>query len=361
MKKSMADIVLGTRIREESGDIAGLADSLAKYGLIHPVVVDEEGRLIAGGRRLEAAKRLGWTEIEVRTFGELSERQRREIELEENVRRKDLTEYERSKKIVELTEVARDVAKEEGEDFRAEVSRNQEIESDKSQEATIGEPPLMETPANPEHEKEFDVDADPAVGDFRSRRERNQEVPFGRPAKVGSYRDVSERTGFPIATLIEAKQHVDAVKEIPALEDQPKKAVIQAGRELAKIADPEQRKGYKEALNEHPNVVQFAQKPQDVMSAVEQRRKDSLQKNFDAIDEAFDTKTRMDKGMGLILRQKTKYNPERIPAVLQNYISCCPQRSDLEMAYENAEAVLQLLIPFRDRLKKLLTKPEVVK
>jgi ParB-like chromosome segregation protein Spo0J len=39
--------------------------------LIHPLLVDEL-QPIAGCRRLEAAKLLGWTRIEVRLFGELS-------------------------------------------------------------------------------------------------------------------------------------------------------------------------------------------------------------------------------------------------------------------------------------------------
>lgn len=332
-KCSIADIAVSERIREDMGNIRELAESMQRYGLIHPVVLDANRNLVAGGRRLEAARNLGWTEVEVRFLGELSDRERRYIELEENVRRKDLTEYERSQRLMELMEAVKEVAEEEAIGFAA-----QEIEAEfKFYKEVNGETCAEPAQVVPETGKR------------------------GPTLTPGSYRDVSQRTGIPVKTLQEAKQHVEAVQEIPALESQPKTAVIQAGRELKKIAEPEQRKEYKEALNEHPNVVQFAQKPQDVMNAVEQRRKDTLQKNFDAIDEAYDTKTRMDKGMGLILRQKTKYNPERIPEVLQNYISCCPQRSDLEMAYENAEAVLQLLIPFRDRLKKLLTKPEVVK
>ena len=41
-----------------------LADSISKVGLINPITVDQEYTLIAGLHRLEAARRLGWTEIE---------------------------------------------------------------------------------------------------------------------------------------------------------------------------------------------------------------------------------------------------------------------------------------------------------
>ena len=41
-----------------------LVESMAVVGLLNPISVDESNRLIAGNHRLEAAKRLGWTEIE---------------------------------------------------------------------------------------------------------------------------------------------------------------------------------------------------------------------------------------------------------------------------------------------------------
>jgi ParB/RepB/Spo0J family partition protein len=40
-----------------------LATSIAEVGLLHPIVVNPAGKLIAGERRLAAAKLLGWNEI----------------------------------------------------------------------------------------------------------------------------------------------------------------------------------------------------------------------------------------------------------------------------------------------------------
>lgn len=81
-------------------ELPPLAASIDRYGLIQPIVLDADNNLIAGGRRLMAYQQLGWPEIQVRRYGELSETERQEIELEENLRRKDLTEYERSKEMV---------------------------------------------------------------------------------------------------------------------------------------------------------------------------------------------------------------------------------------------------------------------
>ena len=54
------------RFRRELGDIGALADSIAEVGLLHPVVVTPDHRLIAGERRLEAMRKLGRTHVPVR-------------------------------------------------------------------------------------------------------------------------------------------------------------------------------------------------------------------------------------------------------------------------------------------------------
>jgi len=78
------------------GSIAALAKSMDTYGLIHPIVVRDDGMLVAGGRRLEAAKKLGWKSIPATPISELSDEELREIELEENIRREGLDSYEAS-------------------------------------------------------------------------------------------------------------------------------------------------------------------------------------------------------------------------------------------------------------------------
>src|SRR3990167_5914477 len=64
----LTGIVVGRRFREDMGDIASLAASIADVGLLHPIVVTPDGRLIAGTRRLEACRSLGWEEVPVTTI-----------------------------------------------------------------------------------------------------------------------------------------------------------------------------------------------------------------------------------------------------------------------------------------------------
>jgi N6-adenosine-specific RNA methylase IME4 len=61
----IAEICIGERHRRDLGDVDQLAASIAAVGLLHPVVTDAHGNLIAGQRRLEAYKVLGRTHIPV--------------------------------------------------------------------------------------------------------------------------------------------------------------------------------------------------------------------------------------------------------------------------------------------------------
>ena len=80
-------IQVGFRYRKDLGDLRVLAESIGDVGLLHPVVVTPEGRLIAGQRRLEACRLLGWTEVPV-TVVDLYQAARGEAH--ENFVRKDL-------------------------------------------------------------------------------------------------------------------------------------------------------------------------------------------------------------------------------------------------------------------------------
>lgn len=51
------------RVRQHHGDLTSLVESLATVGLLHPVIVNSDGVLVSGGRRVAAARHLGWTEI----------------------------------------------------------------------------------------------------------------------------------------------------------------------------------------------------------------------------------------------------------------------------------------------------------
>jgi len=83
------------RIRKDPGDIAPLENSIRKVGLLNPILVDEDHRLVAGYRRLTACRNIGRREIEVsviRFQGDLLKIL--EAEVDENLLRKDFTDEE---------------------------------------------------------------------------------------------------------------------------------------------------------------------------------------------------------------------------------------------------------------------------
>jgi ParB-like chromosome segregation protein Spo0J len=184
----ISEINVGTRRREDFGDIEGLAASIVKYGLFHPAIVDDKNNLVAGERRLVACISLGWTEIPCRLFRDLSEDERLEIELEENLQRKDLTPFEQSKNLVQISQVAEKIIQSE---FSG-ISRN------------------------------------------------NSEAKPGRPPKPVSEDKVAERIGVDRKTVSNAKQHVKAVETYPELKDSPQATAISTAKTLDSL--PPQRR-----------------------------------------------------------------------------------------------------------------------
>jgi N6-adenosine-specific RNA methylase IME4/ParB-like chromosome segregation protein Spo0J len=63
--RPITSIIVGKRHRRDLGDIAGLAASIDRTGLLHPIVITPDGKLIAGERRLDACKALGWKTVPV--------------------------------------------------------------------------------------------------------------------------------------------------------------------------------------------------------------------------------------------------------------------------------------------------------
>lgn len=98
----LTSITIGDRQRLDLGDLSDLVESMAKYGLIQPIVINQDKVLIAGGRRMAAAEHLGWTEIDVVYKETLSQAQLMEMELEENLRRKEMSWQERTLGIARL-------------------------------------------------------------------------------------------------------------------------------------------------------------------------------------------------------------------------------------------------------------------
>lgn len=113
------DIVVGERLRKDYGDLSDL-DTIGTVGLIQPLVLDRDSsgrhRLLAGGRRLSKLQELGHTKVYHGVTStpdkpgfvystELPEDVQREIELYENICRKQMVWQERVLAIAEIHEI----------------------------------------------------------------------------------------------------------------------------------------------------------------------------------------------------------------------------------------------------------------
>jgi ParB family chromosome partitioning protein len=90
------EVVIGARRRDKLGKVKVLATSIAAHGLIHPILLRGQ-TLVAGHRRLEACRLLGWKTIAARQVERMTDDELRAIELDENTARENLSDFAMSK------------------------------------------------------------------------------------------------------------------------------------------------------------------------------------------------------------------------------------------------------------------------
>ena len=103
----LSDIIVKDRIRKNLQNIKSFSNSLEEYGVIQPVVVKRlpngKYELVAGQRRYEAAKYLGWKEIPI-TFNKSSVHPIF-VEIAENKDRANFTMTERHEALQRIKEI----------------------------------------------------------------------------------------------------------------------------------------------------------------------------------------------------------------------------------------------------------------
>lgn len=189
---AIASIVVGVRRRSTLGRLQSLERSIQKYGLIHPIVLRNGNELVAGQRRLEACRRLGWTTIPARAVEHMSDDDLRAIEFDENREREALNTYDDSKQ--RLAEIR-----------QAEAELKAEAE-------------LLTMSVN------------------KSKPKR------GRPRAGKSKRAITEETGIPDTTQRRIEQHVAIADRFPFMQRGSWKQhhVLEAGSLLDQIPPREQ-------------------------------------------------------------------------------------------------------------------------
>jgi ParB-like chromosome segregation protein Spo0J len=118
MEINISEIKRSTRTRKDLGDIGELADSIQRVGLLNPITLDQDNRLVAGARRVAAFKKLGRTSIPYTIAEAANEATKRlQAERDENTVRKGFTPSEAvamARKIREAVKPEADAAQAEG-------------------------------------------------------------------------------------------------------------------------------------------------------------------------------------------------------------------------------------------------------
>jgi ParB/RepB/Spo0J family partition protein len=92
-EQEIESIVVVKNPRKDYGDLEELARSIKEVGVLEPILVNTKGELIAGERRLRAAKMAGLQKVPVRVI-DLTKDETEAVKLVENVQRKDLNPFE---------------------------------------------------------------------------------------------------------------------------------------------------------------------------------------------------------------------------------------------------------------------------
>jgi ParB family chromosome partitioning protein len=205
----LEQIEVSDRRRQDYGDIGALAKGMKTVGLLEPIIVDRNSkmdhyRLVAGERRLQAARMLKWRTIPANLLEHLAEEELREIELEENENRKSLTEAERRKT------------------FRA---AKQTVESAKKAAEVLAH-------SGPKPQAEFSP----------TRLAKIEPGLKGRPVEAASTRVVADALGISHQTVRKAEQQVELSERYPWLQsDEWRQAdVLRLRRHLERIPAEEQ-------------------------------------------------------------------------------------------------------------------------
>ena len=105
MRIKISSIKINPGRREaEPKAVEELARSITAVGLMNPVTLDQNNTLVAGLHRLEAAKLLGWTEIECTTIG-MDSVQAKLAEIDENIVRTKLNRQELCEQLLRRKEI----------------------------------------------------------------------------------------------------------------------------------------------------------------------------------------------------------------------------------------------------------------
>ncbi len=138
--RKVADIKLNNEYLRVETDVDALKKSVESVGLIHPVTINQENELLAGARRVQAVRELGWEEIPVQVI-DRDVMVQELISIDENLVRSPLSHLElekylnRGREIYEAINPKANKVDLSSEDLSAEEKRQQKEQEEQDEDS----------------------------------------------------------------------------------------------------------------------------------------------------------------------------------------------------------------------------------
>jgi ParB family chromosome partitioning protein len=230
-------ILVSGRVRQDLGDLDALAASIRDVGLLQPIVLDSCHKLVAGERRLEAVKLLGWKDIPAYFPGGVDELASAVLaERDENTCRKEFTPEEAAYAAERIEEVERGEAKERQKEHGGTApGRKKENTSAESAEVI------------PPSSRQTRVKVADAVGMSHDTLNKATKVVKARDAEPEKYQplvDKMNETGKVdgVYKKLQALQAAEQVEQVEQVDEQ----VEQVDEQVASEPHPAERPEYTE-------------------------------------------------------------------------------------------------------------------
>lgn len=107
MQVKIDSIIIKDRARKDPGDLRSLMESMEKHGQLNPIIVNSKMQLIAGYRRLSAARQLGWDKINATVLETSNKADMLAIEIEENTQRLQFNNKDLEEAVIKLEKISR--------------------------------------------------------------------------------------------------------------------------------------------------------------------------------------------------------------------------------------------------------------
>jgi len=201
MKIQITDIIIPEGRRKIDHDkVTALAESIKIVGgLIHPITIDKDKRLLAGAHRLEACRQLGFDEIECSEFdgGDLYNEL---VEIDENLIRNELDDVEIGELALRRDEIL--------EELGLRANQTNKGHMGKYAVTSAGDAPVK-TPENSSMTEEDDAPEPPKwkkEHDEWETKQKEKKSKSAAPAPLQTTASIAKEAGISERTLQENKQ-----------------------------------------------------------------------------------------------------------------------------------------------------------